>query len=162
MIGGGDHIDLLVQVGDMPDDLDAAVALDQHVDLGVQRFEGLLQVVEGMIRLPAQKTRKGILSCGAEVAARSSVSGGGVSPGASSLAGALARQLLSRKTSVRYRNARKLITRTGYLASMDAMSFTHNELSMPGITSLNLPGVFVKASRQSVHACRSLTLSSAV
>ena len=41
------HIDFLVQLGDMPDDLDAAMALHQHVHLRVQRFEGFLQLVEG-------------------------------------------------------------------------------------------------------------------
>ena len=46
MVGGSHHINRLIQLGDVSDDLDAAVALVQNIDLWVLRLKSLLQVIK--------------------------------------------------------------------------------------------------------------------
>jgi len=47
VIGGGHHVNGFVQLGDVADHLDGAVALVQYVNMGVAAFEGFFQVIEG-------------------------------------------------------------------------------------------------------------------
>jgi len=46
-VRGGDHVDVLVQLGDMPHHLDGAVILPDHIDLRMLGLKGLLQLLEG-------------------------------------------------------------------------------------------------------------------
>jgi hypothetical protein len=56
MIGDGNDIGPGVQLCNLPDDLDAAVTLDQNINMWILSFIGFSTSINGTIKLPAQIT----------------------------------------------------------------------------------------------------------